>query len=112
MKNRGHQVFWRGGFGHHRIGQANAERSLDAKQQLHTFEAADTQIPIQGIVKSGPAGTASAQFRDEAGDDVEHLVVNERAGNWLRDSHGGVSGHQRRSNRPVFSKRWMRYMDA
>jgi hypothetical protein len=35
------------------------------------------------------------------------LVVNGGAGGGMRSSHNAVPSH-RRSNRPVFSKRWMR----
>ena len=90
MEKGRHQVPWRGRFCYDRIGQSNTECVFEAKEQLHTFEAADAQIAVNRVVEARPLRCAPGQFADEAGNNIEHLAVNGGIGSGVRNNHGEV----------------------
>ena len=90
MADRDDQILRCRGINHHRIRQTNAERLFEAEQQLHSLEAADAHITIEGVVECRPARGRSAQFLDHPGDDIENLIVDGGVGGRIRSGHGAV----------------------
>lgn len=61
------------GPGHHGIRQANPKRLLQTQEQLHPFEAADSEIAVKGIEGCDwPLQCHPTQFGHEPADHIKH----------------------------------------
>jgi hypothetical protein len=65
------------GLGHHGVGKANAERLLEAEQQLDPLEAAEAEVAVERVVEGrAPPQGATTQLGHEPADDVEDRLLD------------------------------------
>jgi hypothetical protein len=61
--------------GHHGVWKSNVKRALQAKQQLHALETADTQVSLERVIK-GRCEVGAAEFAYEVSSDGEELAFD------------------------------------
>jgi hypothetical protein len=105
-QNSRREIVERDGFGHHGVGQPNAERPFESEEQLDAFQAADAKITVDRIIERRH-DWRTTELTNQLADGRQQLSLDTRSSSRSGsfDWHRATGRHNRdeRSTQRAFS---------